>query len=281
MLKKAIFASVIFFASTGAASAQAVAAAQCEGCSDQQMQEAARGEIDFGPVSVFSLSTGDIRSYLIMPNLKMSEIATPADLAEYYAQLVYLYQSNGNSLEFRVTVNQLFGAGQISARSARVAAAAATEYPQSAYEALADSSKMNSIHEMMRWKYPSLIAGANSVYRVFNPVAWLNPQSAQVTVRLEFPDQSSMMITYNYGTKLWEKMPNTARDAHNNSIPEDTSAFAGGGVREYNFNGAPSSDLVNFLYWADRHGIHVSGATRRDRLACSIVVGGTTRCVSF
>lgn len=286
---KGLLASVVLVVGAGAigdASAQAVAAAQCEGCSYQQKIEAARGEVDFGGVAVFSLSTGEINSFVISPNLTITEVPVRAELADYYAELVYLYQRNGGSLEFKVPIDVIrsdMSAASGRAFRAQSAQAAASDYdlPENAYEAISNSSKMNNVHAWMETKLPSFIAGGQSVIRVFNPAVWLGSKSSQVYVRLEFHDQSTVLITYNYDSKMWERVPNSARDGHNNSIPEKREDFAGGGYREYNFQGPPSTDIQNFLVWAHQNGIPISGSVSHTRLACSSAGGGAVQCVAY
>ncbi|MCU1063966.1 hypothetical protein [Stenotrophomonas maltophilia] len=289
VMLKGLLASVVLVVGAGAvdnASAQAVAAAQCEGCSYQQKIEAARSEIDFGGVAVFSLSTGEINSFVIMPDLRIIELPVNPDLADYYAELVYLYQRNGGSLEFKVPIDVI--ASDMSAASratlrVQSARASATghDLPENAYEAISNSSKMNNVHAWMETKFPSFIAGGQSVIRVFNPAVWLGSKSSQVYVRLEFHDKTTVLITYNYDSKMWERIPNSARDGHNNSIPEKREDFAGDGYREYNFQGPPSTDLQNFLVWAHQNGIPVSGPVSHTRFACSSAGGGPVQCVAY
>ncbi|AMJ55653.1 MULTISPECIES: hypothetical protein [Stenotrophomonas] len=70
------------------ADAQEWPAAQCESCSPQQMQAAARSEIDFGAVAVFSLSTADLKTYVITGNLELHESTPPAALDDYFVDLI-------------------------------------------------------------------------------------------------------------------------------------------------------------------------------------------------
>lgn len=284
MLRIFVTALLLMAITTEDSAAQAVASVQCERCSQHQRVEAALAEIDIGGVSVFSLSTREIHSYVVTPDRQVHEIGVNAELAAYYSELSWLYHHNGGSLEFRVPshviAQGLKGIDVLEQGNEGKLALRQADIPENAYEAIASPSKMNNVHEWMRWKLPSFIAGGQSVVRVFNPAAWLNAKSSQVVVRLEFPDQSSMLITYNYDSKLWERIPNSGRDGHNNNIPEGLQDFAGGGYREYNFAGPPATDLQNFLWWAHSNGVHISGSTGKSRFACTSA-GGQVNCVAY
>ncbi|MEN5207472.1 hypothetical protein ABE493_05000 [Stenotrophomonas terrae] len=258
------------------ADAQEWPAAQCESCSSQQMQAAARSEIDFGAVAVFSLSTADLKTYVITGNLELHESTPPAALDDYFADLIAVYQANGNSLRVHVDIADLaIIQASSSARSATPAAQA--EFPESAWEAINNSAKMNNLLDDMDYRWPALIAGGNSVLRVLNPYTWLKSDGAQVTVELGFGDGSSMEIFYNVKTKRWEEDSNSAKDAHNNSIPRSNDDFAKGGYREYEFNGPPATDLQNFLIEAQRRGIPITGPIGPSfRIGCASANGITT-----
>jgi hypothetical protein len=268
----------------GTASAQAVASVQCEACSPQQKQDVARQEVDVGGVAVFSLSTGELNSFVVMPDRQVLEVPANPELAAFFGELLTLYRQNGGSLEIRVPAH-VVAAGRRAADSDWQgrwgdSVVRQLDIPENAYEAVANPAKMNNVHEWMRWKLPSFIAGGQSFVRLFNPGAWLNAKSSQVIVRLEFADQSSMLITYNYETHLWERIPDSGRDGHNNHIPETAQGFAGGGYREYEFEGPPTTDLQNFVLWAHLNGIEISGSTGKKRFACSSA-GDQVRCVAF
>ena len=281
-----IFAVILLLmvATTEDSAAQAVASVQCERCSQHQRVEATLSEIDIGGVSVFSLSTREIHSYVVTPDRQVHEIGVNAELAAYYSELSWLYHHNGGTLEFRVPshviAQGLKGSDFVDHSGGDKLAFRQPDIPENAYETISSPSKMNNVHEWMRWKLPSFIAGGQSVVRVFNPATWLNAKASQVVVRLEFPDQSSMLITYNYDSKLWERIPNSGRDGHNNNIPEGLQDFAGGGYQEYNFAGPPATDLQNFLWWAHSNGVHISGSTGKHRFACTSA-GGQVNCVAY
>lgn len=258
------------------AEAQEWPAAQCEGCSPQQMQAAARTEVDFGPVAVFSLSTADLKTYVINGNLELYESIPPAALDDYFVDLIAVYQANGNSLRVHVDIADL-AITPASNVARTVGPTAQAEFPESAWEAINNSAKMNNLLDDMNYRWPTLIAGGNSVLRVLNPYTWLKSDGAQVTVELGFGDGSSMEIFYNVKTKRWEEDPSSAKDAHNNSIPRSNGDFAGGGYREYEFNGPPAADLQNFLIEAQRRGIPVTGPIGTSfRIGCASANGITT-----
>lgn len=263
------------FACLSSAKAQSLYAIPCEGCSLQEMRKAAAAEIDFGGIIVFSLSTGDIENVIITPTGRVHQGRITDEMAAYFTELVWLYRNNGNSLIFSYSLPS-------SADAIRrgVASAAGKELPMSAYDALGNSSRMNNLLDHMHSRYPSIIAGANSVFRVFNPVTWLNSHAASVRVEVRFPDGTRLEVVYSYEKNKWERVPNSAKDAHNNSIPETREEFAEGGYQEYEFRGHPDTDLISFINWATRHGITITGPMMDRVIACTSVEGHI-RCSSF
>jgi len=232
------------------------------------MRRAASAEIDFGGIIVFSLSTGDIENVIITPTGKIYQGRITDDMAAYFTELVWLYRNNGNSLTFTYS---LPSSTDVVGRS--WTSRTTKELPMSAYEALSNSSKMNNLIVHMHSRYPSLIAGANSVFRVFNPVTWLKSDAASVRVEVRFPDGTRLEVVYNNEKNNWERVPNSAKDAHNNSIPETREEFAEGGYQEYEFRGHPDTDLISFINWATMHGITITGPMMDRVIACTSVEG--------
>lgn len=250
------------------ANAQGLHAIPCEGCSLQEMRRAASAEIDFGGIIVFSLSTGDIENVIITPTGRIHQGRITDEMAAYFTELVWLYRNNGNSLKFSYSLPSSANAIKRSGASA-----AGKELPMSAYEALSNSSRMNNLLDHMHNRYPSIIAGANSVFRVFNPVTWLNSNAASVRVEVRFPDGTRLEVVYSYKKNKWERVPNSAKDAHNNSIPETREEFAERGYQEYEFRAPPDTDLINFVNWATVHGITMTGSIVERVIACTNVEG--------
>lgn len=191
-----IFSLFSLFALSQPAAAQGLHAIPCEGCSLQEMRKAAATEIDFGGIIVFSLSTGDIENVIITPAGKIHQGRITDDMAAYFTELVWLYRNNGNSLTFIYSLPSSIGPTKRSEISRT-----GEDLPMSAYEALSNSSKMNYLVDHMHSRYPSLLAGANSVFRVFNPVTWLKSDAASVRVEVRFPDGTRLQVVYDYEKK--------------------------------------------------------------------------------
>lgn len=258
-----------FFLVTPDAKARGLHAIPCEGCSLQQMRKAAAAEIDFGGVIVFSLSTGDIENVVITPTGAIHQGRISDGMVAYFTELVWLYRNNGNSLTFSYALPSSTAA----AARAHPGMTTGKELPMSAYDALGNSSKMNNLLDYMHGRYPSIIAGANNVLRVFNPVTWLDSEATKVRVEVRFPDGTKMEVAYNYEKNGWERVPHSAKDAHNNSIPKTRDDFADGGYQAYEFRGHPDTDLISFIDWATLHGITVTGSMMNRVIACTSVAG--------
>lgn len=104
-----------------------------------------------------------------------------------------------------------------------------------------------------------------------------------LTVTVSFPDNSNVIYSnviyqFNWDTKKWEYVEDSARDSHNNSIPESRNDFVNGGVGsgEFDFSGGSSSDFEDFLRRASAYGISVTGG--RDRIGCVQVASGQIHC---
>jgi len=249
-------------------------AVACEGCSVQQMRELADVELDIGGVIIYSLSTANMISIIKTPQGVIHDGPISAELEYYFDDLVGLYQANGNSLDYYINLADapVSSAGNQSKSQP-------PNLPTSATDALASSSRMNNLRNYLYSTYVGYIAGAHTFLRPFNPVTWFNPDFGLIRTQVEFPDGSSMMFYFDPAStdlSQWTHAPGTSRDANNNSIPETADEFAGGGYREYDFGGLPSSSVEDWLNWAGKNQIPVTGS-QSGRMGCTSA-GGTTVC---
>ncbi len=82
------------------------------------------------------------------------------------------------------------------------------------------------------------------------------------TYIVKFPDGSQRTYRMDFVLHSYVAVPGTARDAHGNIVPENASMVSnGGGVETYNFQGAPQSDLTNFVNLATSYGATFSNST--------------------
>lgn len=276
---KASIASFLFLAClfiSHNASAGEINSAACEVCSEQQMQDLAKKHPKaFEGVYIFSLKSGELRRYRLefvnWHETKLKEKATEPVVEDYFLALLQAYRGNNNSLIFKVKVSAANQSGSNNPPN----------MPYSAYEMLNDSSKMNVLMNFSYGKFTTYLAMVYDASKILNPSAWFKPSEAAFTMEISFPDSTKVTVQWDSASKQWKYVPGSARDGHNNSIPETKADFARGGYREYNFIGAPASDLNSFLNQAARNGIPVAnGGAPRHGLACSSANGITT-CQAF
>ncbi|UNK43624.1 hypothetical protein MNO14_06025 [Luteimonas sp. S4-F44] len=269
---------MLLFAGLVVADAQAqqrggLYAVPCEGCSVQQMREVADAELDIGGVIVYNLANAQMISIIKTPYGVMHDGPISAELQYYFDDLVGLYQANGNSLDYIVELTDFQGGLSFQVASQP------DNLPLSATEALASSSRMNNLRNYLYSTYVGYIAGAHTFLRPFNPVTWLNPDYGLIRTQVIFPDGSSIVLYFDPGSNdvsQWTYSPGTARDANNNSIPQNAEEFAGGGYREYDFSGLPQSSINDWVNWAAMNGIPVTGG-QTGRMGCTSA-GGSTVC---
>lgn len=82
------------------------------------------------------------------------------------------------------------------------------------------------------------------------------------TYVVQFPDGSMRTYRMDFVAHTYAPVPGTARDAHGNIVPENRSMVSNGnGVATYNFQGAPGSDLNNFINLATSFGATFGSGT--------------------
>ncbi|KAF1016315.1 MAG: hypothetical protein GAK31_01806 [Stenotrophomonas maltophilia] len=199
----------------------------CEGCTLQQMQDAARGEVDVGGVAVYSLSTGEIRSFVITNRIQ--EIPVSPQIEDYFIALVRFWNQNGRSLEMHFDLASAtwnFESGGMArsamahARVARASASPEKPLPSSAYEAIQSPARMNNMLDLIGASMNSkgYLAYNTFINSVKTPIFTVD--AGQPVEVIHFADGSLLKATYNLNVKGWESIPGTGRDIHNNPIPE-------------------------------------------------------------
>jgi hypothetical protein len=104
----------------------------------------------------------------------------------------------------------------------------------------------------------------------------------KVKVEVVFSDGSSRDYTID-DTGNWSTVPNSARDAHGNPIPENYNGIANGGRQTYSFGGdGPSYDRTNFITTLTLYGVPVTngGGGGGNVIGC-VTASGETVCTTY
>lgn len=89
------------------------------------------------------------------------------------------------------------------------------------------------------------------------------------TYVVEFSDGSTRVYAMDFANKTFKAVPGTAKDAHGNIIPENTSMVShGNGVETYNFRGAPGYDVENFVDLAKSFGAKIDNSAEATMFRC-------------
>lgn len=216
----------------------------CNNClSEQQFQDTALLAVDTGGVVIYNLPAGEIRRYIVVPpDRRVMEVPVEPELAEYFVNLVGLFRANGNSLEKDYEVSMAS-----AARTMVRAAADGTPKPANAYEAIHDSAKMNNLLAETQFSWQTMYAGANYLAGLIHPRTWISGKEATMVINYRLADGSKVQGYYDYGAHAWKRLEGSARDAHNNSIPEKKEDMVKNGYQTYNFQGPPATDLGGFI----------------------------------
>lgn len=247
----------------------------CEGCSLQQMEQAALSEIDVGGVVVFSVSTGDIRKFIITWDRSLHEAPIDQPLEDYFVALVRFWHENGGTLEMNYYVSS--SSWDTSARVASSTAGRSASLrsdapvPTTIYEALQNPAKMNTVMERLdaSWAARGYLAYntfANSVVLKF-----LNAEAGQPVAVLNFSDGSRSKATYDLNEKTWKPIPGTGRDVHGNFVPEKKEDFVKEGQPTvYEFPGGWASNAyMDFSRYAFDYGIRLDFREGDTSMICT------------
>jgi hypothetical protein len=235
----------------------------CEGCSPQQMEDAARAEVDVGGVVVFSVSTGDIRKFIITWDQTLIEAPIDQPLENYFVALVRFWNENGRSLEINYYVDT--GAWVTDGRLLRTpaaplgpAAARSEEVsPGTVYEALQSPARMDSVVNRLNASWEARAHVAFNTFDNSAPFKLLSVEAGQPVAVLNYPDGSKSRATYDVNLKSWKPIPGTGRDMHGNYVPEKREDFVKDGEPTvYEFPGGWTSDAyLDFSRYAFEFGI--------------------------
>lgn len=276
ILRYVAAAALAVFAPSVSAQNPELANVACEGCSLQQMEQVALSEIDVGGVVVFSVSTGNIRKFIITWDRTVHEAPIDRPLEDYFVALVRFWHENGRSLEmnYYVSSSSWDANAQVantSVGSRPVALWSDVAVPETVYEALQSPAKMNAVIERLdaSWSARGYLAYntfANSVVLKF-----LNAEAGQPVVVLNFSDGSRSKATYDSNTKTWAPIPGTGRDVHGNIIPEKKEDFVKQGQPTvYEFPGGWTSNAyMDFSRYAFDYGIRLDFREGDTSMICT------------
>lgn len=221
----------------------------CEGCSYAQMQAAALSDVDVGGALVTSISTGEIRKFVILWDRRIQELPIEQDLEDYFVALVRFWHANGRSLEMNYDVAsntwRLPQQAMATARVRRALAAPAADRPVPAtvYDALQSPARMNNAIEQLN---ASWLARGYAAHMTFvNSVRGKNISltAGRPVTTLNFADGSSIKASYDIEMKSWAPIPGTGLDVHGNPVPETKADVAKDGKPVmYEFPGGITSD---------------------------------------
>lgn len=98
-----------------------------------------------------------------------------------------------------------------------------------------------------------------------------------VNLTVIFHDGSQMTFAFDNQNGRWEYVPGTARDAHDNLIPDSYTAIGGNNGLTYDYNKTnPGYDLTNFLGTLQLDNVQPQGSPTKV-IAC-VTVDGTVTC---
>ena len=181
-------------------------------------------------------------------------------MLDEYAAILAFYRGNGNSLHGPVTAS----ASSVNGGSVN------------AYDVVGSSQDRNRVSDVLannpRMIFTSVMSSYGRVIRLAN----IATPDVPLTVAVTFPDNSHVVYQFNWATKKWEYVANSAVDSHGNSIPETAIDFTNGGAGgSYNFSGVGNpNDVEDFINRANAAGVSIS------RGIAWVCVGGTSgvRC---
>jgi hypothetical protein len=270
-------AALYFCAQNVSAQQAQLAGVACEGCTFEQMQERARSEIDIGGVVVFSVSTGDIRKFIITWDTSIIEAPIDRDLEDYFVALVRFWHENGQSLEMNYDVatdTWLLPQGAARARSVgRYTARASAEQPVpgSVYEALQSPARMNNAIDRLNasWIARGYVAHMTFINSIKGPI--LAGDGGRPVTTMNFADGSKIKAAYDKDMKSWAPIPGSGRDLHGNTVPQKKEDFAKDGQPTvYEFPGGITSDAyMDFSRYAFDMGIRLDFTPGDIQMICT------------
>jgi len=254
-------ALLLFFGFTGHAAAQDVKAVPCNGCSSQQIKSIAKTAGN-GDHYYYNLSGGTFVGYYVekLDTQGNQYIAVPIQpeqwMLDEWAAILVFYRGNGNSLHGPVTASaSSVGGGSVNA-----------------YDVVGSSQDRNRVSDALannpRMIFTSVMSSYGRVIRLANVAT----PDVDLTVTVNFPDGSHAVYKFNWNTKKWEYVADSAVDSHGNSIPETATDFSNNGAGgSFSFTGPGNSNDVNdFISRA-----HSAGVSITNGIAW-VCVGGTS-----
>ena len=159
--------------------------------------------------------------------------------------------------------------------------AAAGQVPPSAYDAIASPSYDLVISSYVEG---SMAGAINSYQQGASVIPILNgfsPAAVPLSARVKFADGTWARYIWKPETKLWTRVPGSARDNFGNIIPETIQDVTAGGYREYRFGQGSNSDMTQFTNRLSQMGISIGiggGVGTNFKIGCSSAGNGPPIC---
>lgn len=193
---------------------------------------------------------------------------------DQFAAIYQFYLENGNSLDGRISI--ILASSSVGGTSKRVVVNNENDKVNS-YDIVESSIDRNRLADVLAAD-PKLIFTSvmSSFGRVVRLEGLATPEIA-LTVTVELFDRSTVVYKFNYDTKKWEYVADSAKDSNNNSVPESRDDFVNGevGSAEFDFRGGNGNDFEDFVRRASAYGIRIVGG--RGIVTC-VSVGGSISC---
>lgn len=153
--------------------------------------------------------------------------------------------------------------------------------PSNAYDAVQYPEKAYNLGVALGYTAVGLLNDIRVIAAAVNPIPGFNPSAITITIRVNFPDGSKSLYTYNPVTKVYERVKGESRDSNGNRIPEtpqDVSGGVGSSI-QYDFTGN-DGNLADFLIRMSMLGVPITGPMSDQMVCTTTVEGGNTvvRC---
>jgi hypothetical protein len=252
----------------------------CNGCSTAQV-EALAPNCAFGHAYVSDLVSQNL--YKVCFNLDINDEFNPprhekdyqwstpeSNVMQTWKAYRDVYLNNGHRMAADVSVRvnippttKLHGDnGRMNAYDTVAATAnndAVVHYLMSTYFI---SSDVNGVWVPMSPALSAASAELMNKLQVATPLLAINPQFP-INVVVVFSDGSKRTYSFNYSDQTYKSVPGSAKDAHGQLIPENTSmASNGGSTNTYDFTGnGPAYDQANLQNLLNQFGAKIVGGS--------------------
>lgn len=119
--------------------------------------------------------------------------------------------------------------------------------PASVYEAIHNPAMELRVSDALADSWEGFHKGLLDPFLAFNPVKGFAPAALSVTAKVIFSDKSTALYRFDDTKDLWVRVPETARDAEGNLVPEKKQDVDAGGIRVYQFASESSDAYRRFV----------------------------------